>query len=118
MLKKIQSNAFISYGKIRPTIYFNKTLNICLGPSKSTNSIGKTNFLMCIDFAFGGNDYVEKLDSILKNIEHHEIILLLNLIILNIIFQDQLIIIKLYLFVMNHIIKPIKQYHLMILIIG
>lgn len=73
MLKKIQSNAFISYGKIRPTIYFNKTLNICLGPSKSTNSIGKTNFLMCIDFAFGGNDYVEKLDSILKNIEHHEI---------------------------------------------
>lgn len=73
MLKKIQSNAFISYGKIRPTIYFNKTLNICLGPSKSTNSIGKTNFLMCIDFAFGGNDYVEKLDSIIHNIGHHEI---------------------------------------------
>lgn len=73
MLKEIRSNAFISNGNIRPTIVFNEGLNVCKGPDDYPNSIGKSDFLMTIDFAFGGNDYVEKLDDVLRHVEQHEI---------------------------------------------
>ncbi|MCR5786403.1 MAG: DUF2326 domain-containing protein [Acholeplasmatales bacterium] len=73
MLKEIRSNAFISNGNIRPTIVFNEGLNVCKGPDDYPNSIGKSDFLMAIDFAFGGNDYVEKLDDVLRHVDQHEI---------------------------------------------
>ncbi len=73
MLKEIQSDAFVSHQVIRPKITFNRGLNVVKGPDSFDNSIGKSSFMMCVDFAFGGNDYVEKLKNIVENIGHHEI---------------------------------------------
>ena len=67
MLKEIRSSAFKSNGQVRPTIVFHDGLNVCKGPDDYPNSIGKSNFLMAIDFAFGGSDYIEKLDEANKN---------------------------------------------------
>ncbi|MGI6675900.1 MAG: hypothetical protein ACOX5N_00240 [Bacilli bacterium] len=60
MLKEIRSDAFKSHGQIRPVISFHNGLNVCKGPDDYPNSIGKSNFLMALDFAFGGSDYIEK----------------------------------------------------------
>lgn len=78
MLKEMRSNAFkINATKpneiIRPKIIFNDSLNVVLGPNDFINSIGKSNLLMCIDFAFGGNDYIDKVKSVIKNVGDHEI---------------------------------------------
>lgn len=78
MLKEIRSKAFKINAKtpnesIRPTIIFNDGLNIVNGSDTGTNSIGKSNFLMCIDFCFGGNDYYEKSKPVQTNIGDHEI---------------------------------------------
>jgi len=60
MLKMISCDKFISYGQVRPPVYFHDGLNTILGSSDGSNSIGKSTFLMIIDFVFGGNDYLEK----------------------------------------------------------
>ena len=73
MLKEIRSDAFRSYGQVRPTISFHDGLNVCKGPDDYPNSIGKSNFLMALDFAFGGSDYVEKLDDVIRHVGQHEI---------------------------------------------
>lgn len=78
MLKEIRSNAFKLNAKkenesIRPTIVFHNGLNIVNGSDTGTNSIGKSNFLMCIDFCFGGNDYYEKSKPVQANVGDHEI---------------------------------------------
>mgnify|MGYP001099662199 CR=1 FL=1 len=73
MLKEIQSDAFKSHGKVRPPITFENGLNIVKGPDNFENSIGKSTFLMIIDFAFGGNDYVEKLKNVQTHIQDHTI---------------------------------------------
>lgn len=73
MLKELRSDAFKSYGEIRPTIIFHSGLNVCKGPDDATNSIGKSNFLMVLDFVFGGSDYITKLDDIVRHIGHHDI---------------------------------------------
>lgn len=73
MLKEIQSNAFKSHGEIRPKIIFNSGLNVLKGPDSSDNSIGKSNFLMALDFVFGGEDYVKKLDEVDRHVGKHEI---------------------------------------------
>ena len=78
MLKEIRSNAFKLNAKtdnetIRPTITFHSGLNIVNGSDTGTNSIGKSNFLMCLDFCFGGNDYYEKSKPVQSNIDDHEI---------------------------------------------
>lgn len=73
MLKEIQSNAFKSHGEIRPKIIFNNGLNVLKGPDSSDNSIGKSNFLMALDFVFGGEDYVKKLDEVDRHVGKHEI---------------------------------------------
>lgn len=52
MLKEINCPQFI-----KPTIIFTKGLNSILGDDVSTNSIGKSTFLMIIDFVFGGNTF-------------------------------------------------------------
>ena len=72
MLKEIWSNKFISNGKIRDKIEFNDNLNVVLGADDAANSIGKSTFLMALDFAFGGKDYVEK-TNVVQNVEHHSI---------------------------------------------
>lgn len=73
MLKEIRSNAFKSNGQVRPTIIFHDGLNVCKGPDDYPNSIGKSNFLMAIDFSFGGSDYIEKLDDVIRHVGTHEI---------------------------------------------
>lgn len=74
MLIKIQCDKFkFNHNEVRPPIEFNVGLNIIEGAYSGTNSIGKSTFLMCIDFAFGGNDYVDKLKTIKKKIGDHVI---------------------------------------------
>lgn len=58
MLKEIFCDKFRSHGKQRPPIKFHKGLNTVLGDREGTNSIGKSTLLLIIDFAFGGDDYL------------------------------------------------------------
>ena len=59
MLKKIQCDKFISKGQVRPPIEFKKGLNTILGGLNANNSIGKSTLLLIIDFAYGGNSYLD-----------------------------------------------------------
>lgn len=62
MLYEIWSDKFRTggvEGEIRPPIRFHAGLNAVLGTQTRSNSIGKSTFLMVIDFVFGGNDYPE-----------------------------------------------------------
>nr|DAM30617.1 MAG TPA: putative ATPase [Caudoviricetes sp.] len=58
-------------GHPRGSIYFDKGLNVILGGHSGTNSIGKSTFLMIIDFVFGGTDYVKKDLDVQKNVGPH-----------------------------------------------
>lgn len=58
MLLELSCDAFKSYGEIRKNIVFHEGLNAVVGGKRGANSIGKSTFLMLIDFAFGGDDYI------------------------------------------------------------
>ena len=73
MLKQISCDQFIIDGKVRGPINFGKGLNVVLGGKGGTNSIGKSTFLMILDFVFGGNDYVKKDSDVQKNVGQHTI---------------------------------------------
>lgn len=73
MLKEIRCDEFISYGVIREPICFHRGLNTVLGSASGSNSIGKSTFLMIIDFVFGGNDYADKASDVLTNVGPHTI---------------------------------------------
>lgn len=60
MLKMMKSEFFIEKGEKRKPIYFHKGLNVVMGNDTGANSIGKSTFLMIIDFIFGGEDYIKK----------------------------------------------------------
>ncbi len=53
-------------------IEFSNTLNVVLGTNTGDNSIGKSTFMLIVDFAFGGTTYAESSD-ILDNIGSHDI---------------------------------------------
>lgn len=75
MLIEIQSDVFRTEAKdgpIRPTIKFKKGLNVINGSVTGTNSIGKSTFMMAIDFCFGGKGYA-KLENVKNNIGIHDI---------------------------------------------
>lgn len=58
MLIEIKCDAFKTGSQeIRPTIQFHKGLNVVLGGDQADNSIGKSTFLLIIDFVFGGKQY-------------------------------------------------------------
>lgn len=59
MLKKIQCDKFVSNGQVRPPIVFEKGLNTILGGANANNSIGKSTLMLIIDFAYGGESYLE-----------------------------------------------------------
>ena len=60
-------------GSQRSLVVFNKGLNIIVGHLGSSGSVGKSTFLMAIDFAFGGDDYITKLRDIIHNyVPKHE----------------------------------------------
>jgi hypothetical protein len=63
----------MSYGKTRPPIVFNPGLNTVLGSESGSDSIGKSTFLMIIDFVFGGGDYITKSTDVQKHIGRHTI---------------------------------------------
>lgn len=53
-------------------VSFKSGLNTVLGTNEGDNSIGKSSFLLIVDFAFGGSTYAES-EDILKNVGEHEI---------------------------------------------
>ncbi len=59
MLIELTSPVFKEKGKKRPAIHFKEGLNVILGKEDGENSIGKSSALLAIDFAFGGNTYLE-----------------------------------------------------------
>lgn len=73
MLKEISCDKFIENGEVRPPIQLHKGLNAVIGANDGANSIGKSTFLMIIDFIFGGSDYIKKATDIIENIGNHTI---------------------------------------------
>ncbi|EEG77484.1 DUF2326 domain-containing protein [Dethiobacter alkaliphilus] len=71
MLVEIRCDEFISYGKKRPPIELHPGLNTVLGSETGSNSIGKSTFLMIVDFAFGGDDYVLKSTDVQTQVGAH-----------------------------------------------
>ncbi|AJI53862.1 DUF2326 domain-containing protein [Francisella philomiragia] len=67
MLLEIKSNIFRD-----KAIEFHKGLNVVLGDNQATNSIGKTNLLLIIDFIFGGSSYISHSKDVIKNLGEHE----------------------------------------------
>ncbi|MDK7259401.1 DUF2326 domain-containing protein [Gardnerella vaginalis] len=52
-------------------IRFNSGLNVVLGTEGATNSIGKSTFLMILDFVFGGDDYLNLSKDVKTHIGDH-----------------------------------------------
>lgn len=72
MLVELSSKTFKDNAGNIKKIFFQSGLNIILGASKSDNSIGKSTFMLAIDFAFGGNDYHSQ-TSVEQQLGHHSI---------------------------------------------
>lgn len=73
MLIELYSDAFKENGKIRTKISFHKGLNVVIGGERGTNSIGKSTFLMILDFVFGGEDYISESIQNIKEAGSHVI---------------------------------------------
>ena len=73
MLTEIFCDKFMEHGNTRGRILFHAGLNTVAGSDSGSNSIGKSTFLMIIDFVFGGDDYVEKLADVQKEVGDHDI---------------------------------------------
>ena len=73
MLVEVQCDKFIENGKVRKPIRFHAGLNAVLGDDNGSNSIGKSTFLMILDFVFGGSDYVKKCADVQENVKEHTI---------------------------------------------
>lgn len=71
MLKEIRCSEFESYGEKRNPIVFHPGLNTVLGGQAAENSIGKSTFLLIIDYCFGGETYAK--DSTKDQIGNHTI---------------------------------------------
>ena len=71
MLKRLQCDEFIENGQTRPAIEFHKGLNAVIGNESGTNSVGKSTFLMILDFVFGGDDYITKSKEVHRNLDPH-----------------------------------------------
>ncbi|MEG1926414.1 MAG: DUF2326 domain-containing protein [Ruthenibacterium sp.] len=73
LLKMIRCDKFIENGSVRKPIIFHAGLNTVLGSESGSNSIGKSTFLMILDFVFGGEDYVVKSADVQENVKVHTI---------------------------------------------
>lgn len=78
MLVEVRCDKFISNGKVREPIRFHAGLNAVLGDDNGSNSIGKSTFLMILDFVFGGADYVKKCVDVQENVKEHTICFAFN----------------------------------------
>lgn len=72
MLYEIYCDKFKSNGLPRGPIRFHNGLNVVKGHDSGTNSIGKSTFLLAVDFAFGGEDYAKD-DTMITKIGHHTV---------------------------------------------
>ena len=68
MLKRITCDKF----KTQPDD-FRIGLNVVLGSSGGSNAIGKSTFLLILDFVFGGDDYPKSAKDVIVHVEHHTI---------------------------------------------
>ena len=73
MLVEVRCKAFKNAGRVRPPIQFHEGLNVVLGTNKGANSIGKSTFLMILDFVFGGEDYATKIRDAVNHIGEHAV---------------------------------------------
>ena len=73
MLVEVMCDEFKDHGKPRGRISLKPGLNTVMGSASGSNSIGKSTFLMIIDFIFGGDDYVEKLTDVQTEVGEHRI---------------------------------------------
>lgn len=73
MLSEIYSEVFVNNDNIRKPIELGKGLNVVVGEDNGRNSIGKTTFLLAIDFALGGDGYLRDDGGMIGHIGHHEI---------------------------------------------
>ncbi|MGN1356343.1 MAG: DUF2326 domain-containing protein [Succinivibrionaceae bacterium] len=73
MLVEVQCDKFKKNGQNRGTICFHAGLNAILGDDNGSNSIGKSTFLMILDFVFGGSDYIKRCIDVQQNIKEHNI---------------------------------------------
>ena len=75
MLMEVSCDRFESNGKTRAPIAFHYGLNAVVGSESGTNSVGKSTFLMILDFVFGGDDYIKKSKEVHKptNVGQHVI---------------------------------------------
>ena len=71
MLKQISCDKFMDENGKRHPIIFHKGLNSILGDEHGSNSIGKSTFLMIIDFCFGGEDYIHKEKETIQKVGEH-----------------------------------------------
>ena len=72
MLSEIMSDEYVSNGNKRGRIKLHLGLNTVLGGKQSDNSIGKSTFLLAIDFCFGGDAYCTATDlqTRFSNVRH------------------------------------------------
>lgn len=54
------------------SIEFHSGLNVVLGDSVATNSIGKSTLLMVLDFVYGGESFLEHNKDVIEELGHHE----------------------------------------------
>lgn len=54
------------------SIYFHPGLNVVLGDAIATNSIGKSTLLMILDFAYGGESFIEHNTDVVTELGHHD----------------------------------------------
>ena len=73
LLREIRCDEFKDEGEVRKPITFHAGLNTVMGASRASNSIGKTTFLLIIDYVFGGRDYVMLNTDVTKNVGQHTI---------------------------------------------
>ncbi len=78
MLVEVRCDKFMTNGKVRDPIRFHAGLNAVLGDDNGSNSIGKSTFLMILDFVFGGSDYVKKCVDVQENVKEHTICFAFN----------------------------------------
>ena len=73
MQREIRCDAFRNETGVREPIIFHPGLNAVIGNESGTNSVGKSTFLMIIDFVFGGEDYIKKSKEVHRNVLPHTI---------------------------------------------
>ena len=58
---------------IKSPLTFDNGLNSVVGADDAKNSIGKSSILMLIDYAFGGTDFPQKCDDVIKHVGHFNV---------------------------------------------